>query len=117
MAPTIEEKVKFVREKCIEANTDFINRIFRHQGLHIADSIIRLADILLAIGIRESEERGIVESRIPKHYVSSTGQVWEKKVGRQEIKLSTTFQFWNLRDDDFDHQTDETKEFIWELLK
>lgn len=114
MTPTIEEKIKFVREKVIEILPEIGEvKVFECGECGNDDQMfyrqIRLSDILLAI--EYSLFKGTIE-------FSTYGDEFHIGVyDRPNRDGYYSKAYYDLRDDNFDHQTNETKEFIWELLK
>lgn len=108
MTSTREEQIALVRQKCIEANSDFLVGpclgCARKGKAHLLalrpdQRPIRLADVLLALdGLRKNEP------------YSKTQRNFEA------VTLGYT-KGWNLRKDDLIEQSDETIEFIATLLK
>lgn len=116
MTPTIEEKVDFVRYKVIEAHGGYFGKDDSQQPaskrvfeIDVKDDPIRLADILLAI--EYSRFKGTIKFSTygDKFHIG----VYEKP--NREGYYSKAY--YNLLNDNFDHQTNKTKEFIWEILK
>jgi hypothetical protein len=99
-----EDQINFIREKCIEANPESFtfedgNWWRREKNAIIAPVPIRLADVLLAIGsgVRMEEQ-------------TSSGQLSIGVAGRG-------WTLWNLRSADLRDQSEETIEFLYNLLK
>lgn len=92
-------KLETIREKCVAANLDeFEFGIPRP---------IRLADVLLAIG-----DIGLASMNIaaPNIDYGKASFIWEPfSSGKHFI--------WNLREDDLSKQSEETIDFLYELLK
>ncbi len=75
--------------------------------INCRDNKIRLADVLLAFEVG----RELLKDRlwvINKGYINHTSFDYQKIYGQAE---------WNLKDDNLDNQTDETKQFLIDLLK
>ena len=66
---------------------------------------IRLADVLLAVYKDKYKGEGLVIN----HYLN-------KDVRRGNEKLAKLFWLWNLKDDNLDNQSEETKQFLIDLL-
>lgn len=62
---------------------------------------IRLADVLLAV--EKQKRKGLVSPQLMR-----TSEMWE---------IKRTIDFWNLRDDNLDHQPEATVAFLAELLQ
>jgi len=93
------KNLELIRQKCIEANPEIESRTFQFQNLHIHDQHIRLADVLLAIKQKEDGLTPVI-----------LGDIFWGEEGR----MDTT---WNLHKDDLNEQSEETINFIVELLK
>lgn len=76
-------------------------------GTRVLGRPIRLADVLLVIG-----SRGV--DAMPDVLVSDTGLIVTHNADR---KLNNKGLHWNLRADDLEKQSEETINFLYELLK
>jgi hypothetical protein len=117
-----QNHLELIRQKCIEANPNRTEGWDIDSGRSTGSGYLehmpcRLADVLLAIGKKENEPKSIEERIVPKHYVNASGQIWEKKIGRQEVRLSTSSLFWNLLRDDLNEQSEDTIHLLAQLLK
>lgn len=117
MTPTIEEKVKFIREKCIEANHE-IREYFKRcmscgYGFEFCickpkktesydEREIRLADILLVFG----DDANAIG------FLVGVEGVTDDYYGN----LEKTNEFWNFKDDDLTHQDHKFINYIFEVI-
>ena len=110
--------LELVRQKCIEANPEIAGRCFdcgclndgdncSTGGVHSEPRPIHLADVLLAIGDRGLASMSISPVTIDYGKVSF---IWEP------YGQSGHFM-WNLKDDDLTHQSQETVDFLAEILR
>lgn len=138
---TKQDQINFIREKCIEANDEIVrfgfgneiemNETHRHFTVALMDDSfirvfsgtnqlvdvapedckilgrpIRLADVLLAIGSRA------------KDFELRNDYLWSWSVDVPKYNDDRANQiFWNLRADDVREQSEETINFIYNLLK
>lgn len=137
MTPTIEEKVKFVREKCIEANPEIVELKFgceiehpigSKKGIIISHSLTLRAKQDMFLVLKKGSTFYLVKHAITKiigrpirladillALQEEDGKEWNIRIG--SVGVYKVVAAYNLRDDNFDHQTNEMKEFIWEILK
>lgn len=110
---TIQDKIKLIREKCIAANPQKKwrddERCHRHlvqdESVHdcyCVNEPVRLADVLLSIAER------IGFATVKELGINSFGEFFFS----DNIK-----ERWNLRADDLEKQSEETINFLYELLK
>lgn len=105
----MNDKLQLIREKCIAANPkiETINDCScrfcskdNHQTIKLFGRPLRLADVLLVIQIKNNEqykdERALYATRGDVHLVVT---------------------FWDLHNDDLEQQSEETINFLYELLK
>lgn len=69
---------------------------------------IRLADVLLAMNADKENIWG--------YYLDLNGKLVEEYEYEFGMELNPTNFQWNLKDDNLDNQSEETKEFLYELL-
>ena len=107
---TREQNIALIREKCVAANSD-IERLVgygRHGDKLIDDRPVRLADVLLAINYYEE----VVKNKNswfdePSNIIGGELILYITEAGRM---------IWNLRKDNLTEQSDETLEFLYNLL-
>lgn len=111
-----QEKLAFIRGKCVEANPGVVNGSIGVcvNGTYVekrkTTRTIHLADVLLAINQKDKE--GFI------YGVCSNGQFYhdfgEQKAWSED---GNTMIIWNLRKDDLNDQEPATIDFIYDLLK
>ena len=140
----IQEKIKYIRERCIEANPEIVELKFgcriKITEINYTDTVvahlqserelktyysyrvlvddiekiigrpIRLADVLLAIEKRQGEAEYIVTA--DGHFLQNLSV---SEVGFYTYE-ATKF-YWNLKDNNLENQSEECKNFIYELLE
>ena len=90
-----------------EKFNDQVSKLLRLLGPKAAQYTIRLSDVLLAM---ESTKKW------PPYRIGTHGLFFvASQVSATPRYISTGIQ-WNLRDDNLDHQSDETKQFLIDLL-
>jgi hypothetical protein len=88
-----QEKLGYIRQKCIEANPEIIKRQYVHDYGNVPP--VRLADVLLAIKHLYSR----------KDHFSTSGHV---------NQVVWRWEWWK---DDLTEQSEETTDFIYDLLQ
>jgi hypothetical protein len=98
-----------------KANNDYL--LFHSElGIHNSSMVInqilgrpiRLADVLLAV----DEKFGLENP----YLVGFEGMIYKIAEGETELTNLKHLAQWNLKDDNLDHQSDECKEFLNDLL-
>lgn len=102
-----EEQYQQLKQKIQEANPKFFERLVQvnmgaGREITVRDENVRLADVLLVM--KEKYSVGRVGK---KAYFSST---------MEDISQGAYWKGWNLLKDDLSEQTDECKQFLFELL-
>lgn len=120
-------KLKLIREKCIEANPQIEDRLFcdKYQTFSPKDfcdeclrlvAPIRLADVLLALQntVKDVDEPIITVAQSGGFVALDVAtETWE--FARSEDKDEIVE--WNLHADDLEKQSEQTVEFLYNLLK
>jgi hypothetical protein len=101
------DKLNFIREKCIATNKEKFCGRARCSGEKCLNATIRLADVLLAM--EQSRKRDGSE-----WLVMFTGEFRYVNVLHHSLERHPK---WNLRADDLREQSEETINFLYELLK
>lgn len=104
----MNDKIETIREACIKANADLVEL----NGAEIPSRPIRLADVLLAI---EEDKQVVISKEDDGAYfgkVSNGDTRYE-----HDISIRWSPAFWNLRADDLTQQSEETINFLYDLLK
>lgn len=106
---TTQDKIKEIREACIKANPEIAKRNDRDLGNGLVGTCLcipnfSLADVLLAIKKFNIKWNEI--EMCPSGMFSGSYYDWEYEP-----------IFWNLKDNNLDHQKKETIDFIHDLLK
>lgn len=96
---TTKEKIEAIRQACIKVNREREWKDFVAVGAPWKDSPCRLADVLLAIKLFS------ISITACRGYFAKNGVI-----PKGDVK-------WNLRTDDLAQQSEETIDFIYELVK
>ena len=96
---TTQQKIKDIQKACIKANPEINNRDCSVCGKFPLVFPIRLADVLLAI--RSSNK------------VVDLLMTYDKKL---LITKDGDGSYWNLKDDDLKHQSEETLDFLYKII-
>lgn len=119
------QKTKDIREACVRANPEIMEKCWRCKGSgYLQNSLERAEGLIGSIVCNESfcEDGEIVR---PLH-LEDILLALKKKRGETPLTLKKVYKSdtenkeliwlrWNLKAD-FDHQSEPTKNFIWELL-
>jgi len=100
----MEEKLKAIREKCIVANPILGTLEECAYCRHEFRRHIHLADVLLARIVRKDPEIDMLGGM----------RAWAGKRENDEWRM---IYWWNLRDDDLEHQSGDCINFLYELFK
>lgn len=114
---TTQNKLQFIREKCIEANPE---KMWDDPG----NCKRCWADDFSQTCSCPTEEQRKVPVRLADVFLAlkeNSHQVQFSKLGQKHYKdlqdVGWWMRFWNLKDDNLDHQSKETIDFIHGLLK
>jgi hypothetical protein len=103
----MNEKLQFIREKCIAANPEIVLRLGEANGISLVKHPpIRLADVLLAIEEHFATDSSMKINDIQSEIVSHT------YLNGKYIRPP----YWNLRADDLEKQSRECLAFLYNLL-
>jgi hypothetical protein len=111
-----EEQINFIREKCIEANPEIKRRfvfICRHGEEYQQPDVIRLADVLLATN---NAVRNMAVQDFGALMLFSVDEDTDS-LDWNEVMVDGKRRHWNLRADDLRQQSEETINFLYDLLK
>lgn len=92
----MKEKIKFIREKCIEANPE-IEADNGCAGCRYIPNPICLADVLWVVDLLKEGDVYFIPDR--------------------EKIIADIFHLWNTKDNNLENQSEKTIDFIYNLLK
>jgi len=108
-------KIKFIREKCIEVNpkimtnnTSMLLEGEFHGIINHRDKTVRLADVLMALEKNQKDGQSF-------YLVSAGGGFW--KVNQKDGMEWCKGYSWNLKNNNLENQLEETIDFIYDILK
>jgi len=110
----MNENLELIRQKCIEANPEIKERVtFDFIGTEIDKTTIRLADVLLTLGSTTRAIKGQI------HLSWAGTPKWLVIKSRDDVAYRSHDGgcAWKMESDDLNEQSEETIDFVAELLR